>query len=163
MIRVYIETSAANYFLNIMNGMGAEATRKLQLTKGREWYISTTVLWEIFQIRNYKDMDACMYLASYLFSENLLKSAAEIIIDYIKQGEPDYLLLESPFTNSSIGEHWKKSCHDKSYTFHLEGDGFTNGTKLVKDISRYLSILITDDNADEILREDLAAIKVFIN
>lgn len=164
MIRVYLETSAANYFLSSLNGMGAEATRKLQLSKGREWYISTTVLWEIFQIQNYKDMDACMYLASYLFSENLLKSPAEIIIDYIEQGEPEFLILESPFTMSSIGDHWRKSCNDKGYTFNFEGEGFKFATKFVKDIARYLSIIATKDNIDNNpLKDDLIALKEFID
>jgi len=90
MLRIYLETSAVNYFMNTLNGEGAEATRKLQLSKGREWYISTTVLWELLQIQDRKDLDACMYLSSYLFSENLLKSAAEITIDYIEKGRPNY-------------------------------------------------------------------------
>lgn len=164
MISVYLETSAANYFLNSLNGMGAEATRKLQLSKGREWYISTTVLWEIFQIQNYKDMDASMYLASYLFSQNLLKSAAEIIIDYIEQGEPECLIIESSFTKSSIGDHWKKSCNDKGYTFHFEGECFKYSTKFVKDIARYLSIIATKDNVkNNPLKDELLALKEFIN
>lgn len=144
--------------------MGAEATRKLQLSKGREWYISTTVLWEIFQIQNHNDMDACMYLASYLFSENLLKSAAEIIIDYVEQGEPEYLIIESPFTTSLIGDHWKRSCSDKGYTFHFEGEGFKYATKFVKNIARYLSIFATKDNIENNpLKDDLIALKDFID
>lgn len=164
MIRVYLETSAANYFLSSLNGMGAEATRKLQLSKGREWYISTTVLWEIFQIQTFKDVDACMYLASYLFSENILKSSAELIIDYIDQGEPEYQILESPFTKSSIGDHWKRSCNDKSYTFHFESEGFKYATRFVKDIARYLSIFATKDKVgNNPLSDDLLALKEFID
>jgi len=144
MIRVYVETSAVNYFMDTLNGEGAEATRKLQVSKGREWYISTTVLWELLQIRDRRDLDACMYLSSFLFSGNLLKSAAEITIDYIEKGRPDYFILDSPFTNSRLGDYWKRASQDKSFSFFIDDPFITEVTLFVKELAKYMGYLTLD-------------------
>lgn len=142
---IYIETSAVNYFLNNMNGEGAEATRKLQLLKGREWCISTTVMWELQQIPDRKDLDACLFLSSFLFHDKLLKSAAELSIDYIEAGMPHYQVVNSVFTNSVVGEHWNKSCNDRSHRFMFEGFGFTTITENIKKSSRYIRYLADEE------------------
>lgn len=154
MQRIYIETSALNYFLNRLNGEGAEATRKLQLSKGREWYISTTVLWELLQIKDRKDLDACLYLSSWLVSENLLKSAAELTIDYIEKGRPHYLVLDTPFTNSHIGGYWKRACQDKSFSFFADERFILGTTQFVKKLAKYMAYLTIDS-----ARENSASVK----
>lgn len=164
MIRVYLETSAVNYFMDTLNGKGAEATRKLQVSKGREWYISTTVLWELLQIRDRGDIDACLYLSSYLFSEGLLKSAAEITIDFIEKGRPGYLILDSPFTNSRIGAYWKRACQDKSFSFFIDDPFFKNATLLVKKIVKYVAYLTPDSAKDgSYAKEKLPSLGGFID
>ncbi len=163
MMKFYVETSAADFFLSNLNGKGAEATRKLQISKGREWYISTTVLWELLQIRDDDDLDACMYLSSFLFSENLLKSAAEIIIDYIQQSEPDHLVLQSPFTSSAIGSYWSRSCHDKGFRFRIDAPIFKDVTNLIRDLSKYMALMTVDEAGEAPLRSDLANIKEIID
>jgi hypothetical protein len=144
MNRFYIETSAVNYLLEHLNGEGAESTRRLQLSKGNEWYISTTVLWELLQITDRSHLDTCLFLSSYLFNDHLLKSAAEIIIEYIDKGKPSYQVLESPFTNSEIGNHWKKACKDKSYSFFIESPGFEKFTSFLKTVSKHIRYLTHD-------------------
>lgn len=141
MTKIYIETSAANYFLDNFNGAQAEATRNFQLSKGRHWFISTTVLWEVLQIQNRNDLDACLFLGSYLFHDRLLKSAAEIGIEYLEKGMPEHMVLDSPFTNSSLGHYWQRACNDKSFSFYLEQSTFTDATKELKNISRYINYL----------------------
>lgn len=158
-MRVYVETSAANYLMNTVNGEGAEATRTLQLSKGREWYSSTTVLWELMQIREREELDACMYLASCLFSENLLMSAAEIMLDYIEQGMPSYQRIE-PFTKSEIGKYWKRACKDKSFCFFMDSEGFKNATTLLKSLSRYVAY-ITHDTVRENIDVDAEFVEDF--
>lgn len=148
MLRIYIETSAANYFLDNLNGEGALATRKLQLSKGREWHISTTVLWEILQIRDRRELDASLYLASCLFSHDLLKSAAEITIDFIEKGRPRYLILDPPFTNSRLADYWRKACKDKSYWFFSDGPFINEATQFVKDVARYVGYLTFEGSKD---------------
>ncbi len=142
MEKIYIETSAANYFLDNLNGEGAEATRKLQLSKGRHWFISTTVLWEVLQIGNKKDLDACLFLSSYLFHDRLLKSAAEIGIDYLEKGMPEHQILDSPFTNSMFGDSWHRACKDKSYSFYLNDGPFIEATTKLKQISKHIRYLV---------------------
>lgn len=144
MVKIYIETSAANYFINELNGEGAEATRSLQLSKGRDWYISTTVLWELLQINDKKDLDACLYLASFLFNNRLLKSAAEIFIEYTEKGCPSYLLLDSPFTNATIGEYWSRACADKSYSFYINDPNFIEITSHLKKIAKCMRYITHD-------------------
>ena len=164
MIRVYVETSAVNYFMDTLNGEGAEATRKLQVSKGREWYISTTVLWELLQIRDRRDLDACMYLSSFLFSENLLKSAAEITIDYIEKGRPDYLILDSPFTNSRFGDYWKRACQDKSFSFFIDGPFITEATLFVKELAKYMAYLTLDSARENgSVKEELGNFTLFLD
>ena len=164
MIRIYVETSAVNYFIDTLNGEGAEATRRLQISKGREWYISTTVLWELMQIRDRSDLDACMYLSSFLFSENLLMSAAEISIDFIERGRPDYLIPDAPFTNSRLGDYWKKACRDKSFLFFRNDPFIREATLLIKDLAKYMAYLTLDRTRDDNpVKGELAGFRDFLD
>jgi hypothetical protein len=139
--KFYLETSAVNYFLNLLTGADCQATREYQLSKGRDWLISTTVLWELMQIRDFKDYDACMFLATFLFNPKLIKSASEIVLDFLEQGCPAYHVLKTPFTNSSIGIAWERACADRSYSFNILGSPFLDLTAKYKTISRHLSQL----------------------
>lgn len=143
MQRVYLETSAVNHFLSEMNGQGAESTRRLQLSKGRCWFISTTVIWELLLMKRRQDLDICLFLSSYLFDENLLKSGAEIILDYIEQGCPSYQELE-PFTKSKIGPLWTRACKDRSFYFYIEDPNFFNMTSHLKKISKCFRYITYD-------------------
>ncbi|KAF0144425.1 MAG: Uncharacterized protein FD156_1852 [Nitrospirae bacterium] len=164
MTKVYIETSAANYFLNNLNGEGAEATRRLQLSKGRHWFISTTVLWEVLQIVERRDLDACLFLGSYLFHDRLLKSAAEIGIDYIERGMPDYLVLDSPFTDSTLGLSWQRACKDKSYSFFVDDKAFTEVTSELKRISRHIRYLAGErENYKPTLDDSIRGLASFLD
>lgn len=164
MIRVYVETSAVNYFMDTLNGEGAEATRRLQVSKGREWYVSTTVLWELMQIQDRRDLDACMYLSSFLFSEDLLKSAAEITIDFIEKGRPDYLTLYLPFTNSRLGAYWKRACQDKSFSFFIDDPLIKEATLFTKDVAKYVAYLTLDSARDSSsVKEELAGFADFLD
>lgn len=156
MTKIYIETSAANYFLDNFNGAQAEATRRFQLSKGRHWFISTTVLWEVLQIQEKKDLDACLFLGSYLFHDRLLKSAAEIGIEYLEKGMPEYMILDSPFTNSTLGHNWQRACKDKSYSFYLDDSPFTEATKEIKRITRHIRYFAGDkDGFDNLADEEI--------
>lgn len=141
LIKFYLETSAANYFLGFLNGAGAQATRELQLSKGRDWFISTTVLWEIMQIKDFKDYDAVLFLSTFLFHPQLLKSAPEIILDYFDQDCPSFQVLESPFTASSVGKAWERACNDRRYSFNIIGTPFLDLTAKYKEISKWMPFL----------------------
>jgi hypothetical protein len=141
MIKLYIETSAVNYFLDVLTGVDAQATREYQLSKGREWFISTSVLWEIMQIRDFKDYDAVLFLATFLFHPHLLKSAPEIVLEYFDQGCPSYHVMETPYTASTIGKAWERACGDRSYSFNIIGTPFLNLTLKYKEISRHLPFI----------------------
>jgi hypothetical protein len=88
------------------------------------------------QIRDRSDLDACMYLSSFLFSENLLMSAAEIVIDFIERGRTDYLIPDAPFTNSRVGGYWKRACQDKSFSFFINDPFIREATLFIKDLAK---------------------------
>jgi hypothetical protein len=166
MTKVYLETSAVDYFLTILAGVDAQATREYQLSKGRVWFISTTVLWELMQIRNFKDYDACLFLATLLFHPKLIKSASEIVIDFFEQGCPSYHVLRNPFTDSSIGTAWERACADRSYSFNILGSPFLDITQKYKTISRYLTQLYNpkgqlDIDASDYIRSLKDTVEIF--
>jgi hypothetical protein len=152
-IKFYIETSALEYFLSTMNmrGIDAQATHELQLSKNREWYISTTTLWELMQISDYKDYDHALYLASLLVNRKLLKSPSEIILDYLDSNNEDNIKKTDIFSTSMIAKCWERTCDDRSYTFNIINSPLIDMTKELKNISRMIPYIIGihDNNNDE--------------
>jgi len=63
-IKICLETSALEYILSFMRGVDAQVTSEFQKSKGREWYISTTTLWELMQICDYNYYDHTLFLTS---------------------------------------------------------------------------------------------------
>ena len=161
-IKFYLETSAIEYFLSTMNmsGKDAQATRELQLSKNREWYISTTTLWELMQISDYKDYDHTLFLASVLVNRKLLKSPSEIILDYLDSNNEDNIKKIDIFSNSMIAKCWEHTCDDRSYTFNIINSPLMDMTKELKKISKKIAYIIgLHDNNDD---EDIKSIKTTI-
>ncbi len=125
-----------------MYGVDAQATKELQEEKGRYWYISINTLWELMQIQDYHDYDKKLFNATYLFQNKILKSPAELLIDFIKKGCPDYHLLDNPFSESIIAQSWEKACADKSYSFSISNTSAIDKTKWFKKISTNIPYII---------------------
>jgi hypothetical protein len=162
-MNIYFETSAADYMTKILRGMDAFATYRFQEQKGNKWSISTTVLWEMMLIKDFKDYDAALYMISTLFNKVLLKSAAEVVIDYINGVSfSNSYCLE---TNSSIRKAWKRACDDKSFSFNIIGSNLVNITEEVKKCSKYMPSIcdFNDTENDEITNDYALMSKDMIN
>jgi hypothetical protein len=140
MLKFYLETSALEYFISYMRGLDAQATHELQNSKDREWYISTTTLWELMQISDFKDYDHALFLASLLVSEKILKSPSEIVLDLIIPCNNKE--QENIFSNSKIAQCWEHTCNDRSYSFNIVDTPLMEMTKKMKDISKNIPYII---------------------
>lgn len=159
---VYFETSAADYLLNMQNGSDALATRELQIEKGRNWQISTTTLWELMQIKDFKKYDQYFFNATFLFDNKLLKSTSEILIDYTKSTFVRHRKKE--YSECLLAKHWEKACIDRRYSFNIMGTQIIDMTNNLKRISRYIAFIIQyrEIEYDETIDQDIKEIKALI-
>src|SRR5687767_6928747 len=86
--RVYFETSALNAFAAKHTIQDAIATKAFQNIRGRGWYISPLVLWEILLTTDKLQRETLIFFAQHLFESDLLPSPEELIVRYIKSGCP---------------------------------------------------------------------------
>jgi hypothetical protein len=164
MLKFYLETSALEYFISYMRGIDAQATHELQNSKNREWYISTTTLWELMQIRDFNDYDHALFLASLLVEKKIFKSPSEIILDLINPYD-DSKERKTIFSNSKIAQYWEHTCNDKSYSFNIADTLLMEMTKKMKNISKNIPYIIglNENSNDENIKSIRKTIEYFYN
>ena len=84
LFRVYFETSALNAMRERMDIGDAIATKAHLNVKGKGWYISPIVLWEILATKNELERESLIFFAQHLCEEDLFPSPEEIIVKYIE-------------------------------------------------------------------------------
>jgi len=116
LFRVYIETSALNALHCELGHEDAVATKAHLNLKGKGWFISPVVLWEIQATEDPEHREKLIYFAQHLFQDVLLPSPEELLVNYIKAGCPTN---ESKYDLASSGMYsmaWKDICAIKEKT-----------------------------------------------
>ncbi len=135
--RFYFETSALNEFQSRYSIQDAIATKVLQNTKGRGFYISPVVLWEILLTSDETKRESLIHFSQHLFEPDLLPSPEELIIRYIKSGfptvEPEYPLVSTGL----FAVAWRDICEIKGKTLKFDSS-IVEKTSILRKISRLL-------------------------
>ncbi|EJL7978751.1 hypothetical protein [Vibrio cholerae] len=143
----YFETSAVNYFMDIMNENDAVETKKLQLLKNRDWCISPMTLVEILQTSDFEQRDKIVRFAQRLFSDELLASPEETIIHYIKQGfptnEPRFRLK----SKSLLSEVWRDVVNNPQKQINIDAQQLKDRSKAIKSFSKLIHKVMNGDDS----------------
>ncbi len=130
--RIYIETSAVNALREKLDWADAVATKAHLNVKGKGWYISPVVLWEIMATKNEEDRESLIFFAQHLFEDTLLPSPEELVVSYIAKGFP---LVEREHHLSSSGDiakTWKSICDVKQRTLVFSQDDHSKVTNIIR-------------------------------
>lgn len=130
LFRVYVETSALNALHGELTLGDAIATKAHLNLKGKGWFISPVVLWEIQATEDPEQRERLIYFAQHLFQDQLLPSPEELLVNFIRAGcptnEPKYDLVSSGMYATA----WKDICaiKEKTLIFDANDHKRLNGT-----------------------------------
>ena len=136
----YFETSAVNSLLdNIFSKPENSSikTRKLELKKGRKWYISNITLWEMFLTNNEDRRTELFDFSRCIFYKDLMPSIEELLINYINNGLP---IIEKRYKLKSFslfGKEWTKACRNINYFFAPDIDTLKKHTEYYRFFGEY--------------------------
>lgn len=134
--RIYFETSALNSFADKHTIQDAIATKAFQNTRGRGWYLSPVVLWEVLLTSNETDRERLIHFAQHLFEPDLLPSPEELIIRYMEAGCP---IFEHEFHLSSNGVFsaaWRDICQITEKTLIYDKQLIAQKSNALREIGR---------------------------
>lgn len=160
--RYYFETSALNSFAASHNIEDAIATKALQNLKGRGWYISPVVIWEILLTNNAEQRDALLYFSQHLFESDLLPSPEELIVKYLASGCPVYE-NEYPLVSKGIfSESWREICCIKEKTLRYRPEKISETTRVLRDIARLFHEFSRSHSIDITAKQDIVGVQVSV-
>ena len=133
---IYFETSAVNFLAESYGAKDAIVTKGLQLAKGNRWYLSPVTLWEILLTTNPVDREQLIVFSQHLFYDYLLKSPAEICIDYIEQNCTPVQKYTDFHSSTEFAQLWTALCKDKQSTFQFDEQQLAEWTPHLKQISK---------------------------
>ncbi|MDO4226701.1 hypothetical protein [Neisseria sp.] len=136
--RIYFETSAMNYFFDNHTIADAIATKAFQNMKGRGWYLSPVVLWEVLLTTNEDRRENLLYFAQHLYQEDLLPSPEELIVKYIESGCPVVQKRYPLISKGIFSEPWREICQVKEKTLYFEYESLSEKTKIIRSAVKYL-------------------------
>lgn len=148
----YLDTSAVNFFSQIMSFENAELTRKLQYSKDRFWCISPATVWELLANTDQAKRTEITDFALRLCHPKLLPSPEELIVNFIEGGIPkcekySQGMLES---TSNIALTW--DLHSKNEELYFKFD-----TKLLRD--RFRALREVSRNMRKLIKQNRLLLK----
>lgn len=130
----------------------ALATKQYQLTKGRDWRLSSVTLLEILMTSDEVQREKMIYFCQHLFGRELLPSPSELIIPYIVQGMPKIEQKRELISYSQFAKVWRDLVDNRNKTFILDNNELKKRVKLVQkqtkdihDLIKNRDILISSD------------------
>lgn len=145
---IYFETSAMNYFFDNHTIADAIATKAFQNMKGRGWYLSPVVLWEMLLTTSEDRRENLLYFSQHLYQEDLLPSPEEFIVKYIESGCP-VVQERYPLVSEGIfSEPWRDICQVKEKTLYFEDKFLFEKTKIIRDVVKNLHYLFKFQSID---------------
>lgn len=160
--RYYFETSAFNSFAEKYNIEDAVATKALQNLKGRGWYISPVVLWEVLLTTEEIKRESLIHFSQHLFEPDLLPSPEELIVQYIKSGCPESEAEYPLISRGIFSDSWRDICSIKEKTLKYEPKLITEKTKVLRDIARLFHEFTKSNSIDISDTEEIAGLQVSI-
>lgn len=137
--RIYFETSALNSIADKHTIEDAIATKAFQNARGRGWYLSPVVLWEVLLTSNEEDREKLIQFAQHLFEPDLLPSPEELIVRYIEAGCP---VAETEYHLASDGifsAAWRDICRVKEKTLIYDQALIAQKTNGLRELARLVS------------------------
>lgn len=160
--RFYFETSALNAFAAGRNIQDAIATKALQNSKGRGWYISPLVLWEVLLTSDELTRESLIHFAQHLFEPDLLPSPEELIVRFVESGcpavEPEYPLIST----GAFANAWRDICSIKEKTLIHDDGGLRQKTAMLRETARLYHEFTKFNAIDISSRPGIAGLQVTI-
>jgi hypothetical protein len=162
LMRYYFETSALNEFASSHTVQDAIATKALQNFKGRGWYLSPVVLWEILLTANEIQRESLIQFAQHLFEPVLLPSPEELIVRYVASGCPK-VETEYPLASSGLfAKTWRDICSIKEKTIIYDPALISKKTAVLRNIGRLFHEFTKFNSIDISAKPDIAGAQVSI-
>lgn len=150
----YLDTSGLNFLADHIRDFDFLAAMKHHL--GFELYLSPITLWEVLLNSDDARRDYLIYWSQFNCSPRLIKSPAEIIIDYLKAGCPQKSranFLNAPYTSQQIGTTWEKIHGKIDRTIPIDLDALKDRSECIRQLSKKLNIIVHDMCALEKLND----------
>lgn len=136
--RLYFETSAVNRLEDQLNWEGALNTRAYQNFRGRGYFISPLVIFEILSTSDADRRERLIFFSQQLFEPTLLPSPEELIVSFVEAGcpkaEPEYDLA----SQGNIALHWRNICADKRKTLLYDHSDILARSRVLRDLGKLL-------------------------
>lgn len=136
--RFYFETSAVNHLENKMNWEVALNTRAYQNFRGRGYFISPLVIFEILSTSDADRREQLIFFSQHLFEPTLLPSPEELIVSFVEAGcpktEPEYDLI----SKGKIATHWRNICTDTRKTLLYDHGDILSRSKVLRELGKLL-------------------------
>lgn len=124
---------------------GTLATKNLQISKGRDWRISPTSIWEILLTTDSKQREIILEFCQHLFSRKLLPSPDDLIIGFIKSR----MLLAEPRrsldSTSELATTWAEMVDDKRKTFKYDKELFMKKSNFLRYFVKTIYSIVNDE------------------
>jgi len=133
----YLETSAINVFANELTDF--EFNNMLQVSLKFDFCLSSVGIWEILLNSNEEKKEKLIYWAQFNCASYLLKSPAEIFIDYLKAGAPLKDRKKFWFDRESdlqIAKTWKAIHKKIDKTIPVDLEALKNNSEPMRQYSR---------------------------
>ncbi len=160
--RIYFETSALNSFAEKHTIQDAIATKAFQNTRGRGWYLSPVVLWEVLLTSNEEDRERLIHFAQHLFEPDLLPSPEELIVRYVETGCP---VVEREYhlsSNGAFSAAWRDICQNKEKTLIYDQPLIAQKTKVLREIARQVNDFVKFGAIDIAAKPGIAGLQVSV-
>ncbi len=146
----YIETSALNFLADELQDF--DFNELYQRVMKVDLCISPVVIWEVLLNSDNSRKDALIYWAQFNCANYLLKSPAEIVIEYLAAGAPlndRMAFYKNRATSLSIGTTWSNIHRKLDRTIPIELDNLKERSKPLRDLGRSYKEMIrymTEEN-----------------
>lgn len=160
--RIYIETSAVNELHKKLTWVDAVATKAHLNLKGKGWYISPVVLWEIMATRNEADREALIFFAQHLFEDTLLPSPEELVISYISKGFPSLERVNNLASSGELAKTWKQICAVKRKTLNYNHEDHVKITSAIREFGSQFNTFYSYNSLDISKKPDVASLQAKI-
>ncbi len=147
--RIYLETSAFNYFLENYDLPAIELTREYQRRKGFIFVASPVLLWEIMLTADPEEADRMLLAAQALFDPLLLATPTELVVRYLLYAYPENLVNYSFFSQVKWLQTWPDMTKDFNRTFDYNIEDLKRKTAPFRISSRNLGCILNGDTHSE--------------
>ncbi|MEP7005928.1 MAG: hypothetical protein ABI810_08100 [Sphingomonas bacterium] len=140
--RLYLETSAFNYFVDTYSLPDLELTRAYQRRKGVIFVTSPTLLWEIMLNTDRERADMMLMAAQALFDPVMLGTPTELTVRYLRSAYPENVVNYDITVGSPWAHRWPAMTRDFAHTIDYDFDDLVRRTSSLRAISKNLSSVL---------------------